>query len=123
MGMLTAHTLRLGMLGFGLGVQASPGLPPRRLPAADVSQAFAVLAVTLVPTPRLILAAAAFAQADPCARSSPTSTAAMAGINMMAAHGSVNLPRDSPGGTRFRSPRALSKPRTRPLFANLYFKE
>jgi hypothetical protein len=28
---------------------------------------------------------------------------------MTAAHGSVDLPRDSPGGTRYRSPRALIK--------------
>ncbi len=43
------------------------GLPPRRLPAADLPLAFRFLAVALVPAPRLILAAAAFAQALPLA--------------------------------------------------------
>ena len=68
-----------------------------------------VLAVTLVPTPWLVLAPAAFAQADPRPRSSRPGAAAVLWISMTAAHGSVALPRDSPGGTGDRSPRALSK--------------
>jgi hypothetical protein len=46
-------------------------------------------AVTLVPTPRLVLASAAFAQTDPCTRSSRTGTAAAFWLKMAAAHGSV----------------------------------
>jgi hypothetical protein len=53
---LTARTFGLGMLGFDGIVLASPRLPPRRLPAPHQTQAFSILAVTLVPTPRLILA-------------------------------------------------------------------
>ena len=33
---LTARTLGLGVLGFDLGVLATFGLPPCRLPAADL---------------------------------------------------------------------------------------
>ena len=106
-GALTARTLRRGVLGFGRSVVASSRLPPRRLPAADLPLAFGVLAVTLVPTPRLVLVPTAFAQADPRPRSSRAGTAAALWITMTAAHGSVDLPRDSPGGTRSRSPRAF----------------
>lgn len=106
-GTLTARTLGLGVLNFGLGAQAPPGLPPRCLPAADLPLAFGVLAVTLVPPLRLVLAPAAFAQADPRPRSSRTGTAAALWINMAAAHGSMPLPRDSPGRTYNRSSRAL----------------
>jgi hypothetical protein len=108
-GALTARTLRLGVLGSGRIVLASSRLPPRRLPAPDLPQAFGILAVTLVPTLRLVLVPAAFAQAEPCPWSSRTGTAAALWINMLAAHGSVDLPRDSPGGTCYRSPRALNK--------------
>ena len=86
---LTAHTLCLSVLGFGGVVLAASGLPPRRLPATDQPPAFAVLAVTLVPTPRLVRAATAFAQADPRPRSSRTGTAAVLGITMTTAHGSA----------------------------------
>ncbi len=106
-GTLTARPLRRGVLDFGRIVLASSRLPPRRLPAADQPPAFGVLAVTLVPTPRLVLVPTALAQTDPRPRSSRTGTAAALWINMTAAHGSVDLPRDSPGGTRYRSPRAL----------------
>ncbi len=111
---LTARTLILSVLGFARSVLASSRLPPRRLPATHLPPAFGVLAVTLVPTPRLVLVPTAFAQADPRPRSSRTGTAAALWITMTAAHGSVDLPRDSPGGTRYRSPRALietGKPR------------
>jgi hypothetical protein len=119
-GTLTARTLILGVLGFGGLALASSRLPPRRLPTTEQTPAFGVLAVTLVPTLRLVLAPAAFAQADPRPRSSRTGTAAAFWINMTAAHGSVDLPRDSPGGTRYRSPRALIK--TGKQTASLYFR-
>ncbi len=63
-GTLTARTLRLGVLDFGRIVLASSRLPPRRLPAADQPPAFGVLAVTLVPTTRLVLVPTALAQTD-----------------------------------------------------------
>jgi hypothetical protein len=84
-GALTARTLRLGMLGFGRIVLAPPGLPPRRLPAPDQTQAFGVLAVMLVPTPWLVLAPTAFTQADP----RPRSSMATVWIIMTQAHGSA----------------------------------
>ena len=106
---LTARTLRLRMLGFG-GVVLTPSrLPPRRLPATHLTPAFGGLAVTLIPTPRLVLMPTAFAQADPPPRASRTGTAAVLCISMTAAHGSLDLPRDSPRGTCYRSPRALVK--------------
>jgi len=64
-GALTARSLGLGVLGFGGIILASLGLPPRRLPAPDQSQAFGVLTVSLVPTLGRVLAPAALAQADP----------------------------------------------------------
>jgi hypothetical protein len=72
----TARTLRLGVLGFGRIVLTPLGLSPRRQPAPDQAQAFGVLAVTLVPTLRLVLAATAFAKAEPRPRSPRTGTAA-----------------------------------------------
>jgi hypothetical protein len=45
---LTAFLLCLGMPGFDAVVLAAFGLPPRRLPAADLSQAFWLLAITLI---------------------------------------------------------------------------
>lgn len=81
----TARTLLLGVLGFGRIVLTPLGLPPRRQPAPDQAQAFGVLAVTLVPTPRLVLASTAFAQAD----AQPRSSATAVWFIMTTAHGSV----------------------------------
>ena len=74
-GALAARALSLGVLRFGPGIQPASGLPLRRLPAADLPLAFRLLAVTLVPTPRLVLPSAAFAQAYPRASSSRSCTA------------------------------------------------
>ena len=76
------------MLGFYGFILAPFGLPLGRLPAADLAQAFGVLAVTLVPTLRQVLLATAFAQADPGPRSSRTGTAAAIWTTMTATHGS-----------------------------------
>ena len=65
LGPLTALALCLSVLGFDLLGLAMFGLPPRRLPAADLPPALRVLAITLVPAPRLVLTAAAFTQALP----------------------------------------------------------
>ncbi len=84
---LTARTLSLGMLGFGLGGQAPSGLPLRRLPAVNLPPACGRLAVPLVPAPRLVLLPAAFAQADPRARSPRTGTAGALWFTVEGAHG------------------------------------
>jgi len=86
---LAARTLCLSMLGFGRLVLAPFGLPPRCLPAPQQTQAFGLLAVTLVRAPRLVLASTAFAQANPRPRSSRTGMAAAFGIMIMEAHGSA----------------------------------
>jgi hypothetical protein len=65
---LAALSLSLGMLGFGIGALATFGLPPCRLPAADLPQAFRLLAVALAPTSWPILAPASFAETNPRAR-------------------------------------------------------
>jgi hypothetical protein len=59
---LAICTLSLGMLGFCRSVPAMLGLPPGRLPATNLPQAFVILTVALVPTSRSVLAATAFAQ-------------------------------------------------------------
>ena len=92
---LTAHAFGLGMLGFGGLVLAPLGLPLRCLPTPHQPQAFGILAVMLIPTPRLVLASTAFAQADARSRSSATAV----WLIMTMAHGST-FPRDSPGRTR-----------------------
>ena len=93
----TARTFRLGMLDFGRLILTPLSLPPRRLPTPYQMLAFGVLAVTLVPTPRLVLAPTPFAQADPRSWSSRIRTAAAVWLIMATAHGSCDLPRDSPG--------------------------
>jgi hypothetical protein len=82
---LTARTFGFGVLGFGRIVLPSFGLPPRRLPAPHQPQAFGILAVMLIPTPRVVLASTAFAQADAHPRSSATAI----WFIMTTAHGSV----------------------------------
>jgi hypothetical protein len=66
---LAARALGLDVPSFGLGSLAVFGLPPRRLPLADLAETFRLLAVSLVPAPRLVLAAAPFTHAAPWARS------------------------------------------------------
>lgn len=97
---LTARTLRLGVLRFDRGIEASEGLPPRRLPEAEQSSAFGILAVTLVPAPRLISAAATFTQTEPRPRSSGSGTGRALWLTMTTAHGRCFLPRDSPRRAR-----------------------
>ena len=89
LGSLTAHALSLGVPGFGLGGLATFGLPPSRLPTADLPQALRILAVALVPLSRVIPPPAAFAQADPRARSSLSGTAAGHWLIVEGAHGSA----------------------------------
>src|SRR4051794_4863266 len=71
-GPLAARAFGLGVAGFGLLGLTMSGLPPRRLPATDLAQTFRLLAVSLIPSPRLVLAATPFAQADPWAWPPPS---------------------------------------------------
>ena len=80
---LTAHTLCFGVLRFDGRVLPSAGLALGRLPEAQQTTALGLLAVTLVPAPRLVLAAAAFAQTAPRPRSSRRGVA----LIMTTAHG------------------------------------
>lgn len=75
LGPLAAHPLRLGVPGFGLGCRAPAGLSSRRLPASDLPKALRLLAVPLVPAPRLIPAPAPLPQAEPQSRSPYSGTA------------------------------------------------
>jgi hypothetical protein len=109
LGALAAQALRLGMLGFGLGIQPALGLPPCCLPAANLPLAFRILAVTLVPTPRLVLPSAAFAQANPHPRAASTGTSTALWFIVAGAHGSHHLPRDSPGRRATVLPGRLSE--------------
>ena len=66
------RALSLGVPDFDVGVLVVFGLPPGRLPTVDLPPAFRILAIALVPRPRMILASAPFAQANPRTRSAPS---------------------------------------------------
>jgi hypothetical protein len=108
LGPFTTLALGLGVLGFGLGVLAMFGLPPRCLPLADLAETFRLLAVALVPAPRLVGASAAFAHAAPWTRSAPSGRAVGLWFNVEGAHGRIDLPRESSGRMCQHSPRAVS---------------
>jgi hypothetical protein len=94
---LTALALGPCVLAFGLGVLAMFGLPPRRLPLADLAETFRLLAVALIPAPRLVGASAAFAHAAPWTRSAPSGRALGLSLNVEGAHGRIELPREKLG--------------------------
>jgi hypothetical protein len=87
-GSLAAHALSLCVPGFDLGGLPPLDLPPSRLPTANFPHAFGVLAIALVPTSRLVPPPAAFAQAEPRAKSSHSGTAAALWFIVVGAHGS-----------------------------------
>ncbi len=109
LGLLTALTLGLGVAGFDLGGLAMFGLPSSSLPAADLPLAFRLLAIALVPTPRLVLSAAAFAQAFPRAGPPPSGRRIVFSLTVENTHGRFALPRESSGRMSHHPPRALSK--------------
>jgi hypothetical protein len=119
LGTLTARTLSFGMLGFRLCAQAPSGLSLRRLPALHLPPAFRLLAVTLVPTSRLVPAPAAFAQADPRTRSTPTGTTTALWITMAAAHGSAISQGTARGERTIVLLGRLSKPAIRRSLASI----
>jgi hypothetical protein len=100
LGPVAARALGLGVLSFAPSVLATFGLAPRGLPAADLALALGLLAVTLVPAPRLILAPAPFAQADSRARSARSGPRTVLSRTLASAQRRLNLPRESPGRMR-----------------------
>ena len=123
LGAVAAREFSLCVLGFARGGLAPSGLPLRCLPATDLPTAFRILAVTLVPTPRLVLASATFAQADPGARSSRTGTAGALWINVAGAHGSDFSQGKARGELATVLPGRLFQRGTKPMFASLRFRE
>jgi hypothetical protein len=111
--------LGLGVPGFGLGSLAVFGLPPGRLPLADLAETFRLLAVALVPAPRLVLAAAPFAQAEPRTRSAPSGRAARLSLNVEGAHGRFDLPREKLGENVSASSPGAFKKRERHGYASV----
>ena len=63
--LLTALLLCLSVLSSDIVILATFGLATRRLPATNLPQALRLLAVALVPAPRLIPAPTSFAQTRP----------------------------------------------------------
>lgn len=109
LGSLPARFFGLSMPGSGLGVLAMSGLPPRRLPAADLPLALRVLAVALVPTPRAVLAPTPLAETDPWARSAPSGRRTVLWGTLTGAHGRYCSQGNSSGRMSDHPPRALSK--------------
>jgi hypothetical protein len=109
LGLSAARALCLGVLGFGVGVLATFSLPLRGQPAADLPQAFRILAVPLVPTSRQVRASAPFVQTGPRARAALSGLGTVLSFNVVGAHGRFDLPRESSGRMCQHSPRALSK--------------
>jgi hypothetical protein len=84
---LTALLLCLSVLSSDIVILATFGLATRRLPATDLPQALRLLAVALVPAPRVVLATAPFTQADSDARLARSGLTAMISRNLASAHG------------------------------------
>jgi hypothetical protein len=106
---LAARSLGLGVPGLDVGVLAMSSLPLRRLPASDLPLAVRILAVALVPPPRLVLVPTAFAEANPWARSAPSGRTAVRSRTLTNAHGRCFSQGKSSGRMSHHSPRALSK--------------
>jgi hypothetical protein len=104
-----ARLLSLGVLGFDHDILATFRLSASRVPATDLPLTFRVLAVALVPGPRLVPASASFAQAATRARAARPRQTSVALRNVEGAHGSGNSQGKSSGWMPYHSPRALSK--------------
>ena len=88
LGSLAARFLGLGVPSSDPDVLTMPGLPPCCVPATNLLLALRILAVVLVVTPRLIFATTAFTQANPRARSAPSSRSPTSFRTLTIAHGS-----------------------------------
>ena len=62
---LTSLSFGLGVPGSDAGTEAMRNLPADCLPAPHLTQTFGILAITLMPAPRPVLAPASFAQTRP----------------------------------------------------------
>jgi hypothetical protein len=107
--LLTALLLCLRTLSSDIGIPATFGLAPRRLPATNLPQALRLLAVALNAAPWLVLTPTSLAQAASRARSACSGGTIVLSRTLAGAHGRCLLPRESPGGMCHHSPRALSK--------------
>jgi hypothetical protein len=116
---LAVRALRLGVLRFDGGVQAASGLSLGCLPTPDLPPAFRILAVTLVPAPRLVLLSAAFAQADPRSGTARAGTARALWFMVGGTHGSVLSQGTAREERATVLPERLSKSGTRPPVASL----
>ena len=87
-GSQAAPFLVLSVAVLDQDVLAASGLAASGQPAADFPLALWLLAVALVPASRLVLASAAFAQADPWARPAASGQTAVWLRNVRGAHGS-----------------------------------
>jgi hypothetical protein len=87
----------LSLGGVGLAMFS---LSPRRQPAVDLSPAFRVLAVALVPTSRVVLATALLVDAGSLARAARSGFETAFFFNVVVAHGRFDLPRGSSGRMR-----------------------
>ena len=110
LGLLTAHFLCLGVLGFGGVGLTTFSLSPCRQPAVNLSQAFRILTVALVPTTRVVLATALFVDASSLAWAACSGFGTGFFFNVVVAHGRFGLPRESSGRMRQHSPRAPLMP-------------
>jgi hypothetical protein len=97
LGSLTALSFGLGVAAFGCGILATLGLAARRQPAPDLPLAFRLLAVALVPTPRLVLPSTSFTQTGSRPRPAPSRRRAVLCRTLRSAHGRCFLPRESSG--------------------------
>ena len=88
--LLAARFLVLGVLGFDVGALALSGLSPRRIPPADLAQAFRILTVALVVTAWMVFAPASFAQANAQARPAPSGPMVTFSRNVADAHGRLH---------------------------------
>ena len=108
-GALAARALSLGVPCLDLGRLAVFGLSPRRLPAADLTAAFRVVTIALVPSPGQVPTPAPFAQADPRSRSPRSSPTAVLPLNLIVAQGRPISRGRSLGRVCHHAPRALSR--------------
>jgi hypothetical protein len=118
-GSVPALLLGLGVPGFDADVLATSRLAPRCLPASDLPLAFRILAVALVPAPRLVLPSASFAQAHPRARSSCSGQTARFSRTVEGAHGSGYSQGKSSGRMLVAFSSGALQTRTRHFYASL----
>ena len=126
---LTAHSFGRGVRGFGGGITASSGLALCRLPAANLTLAFRILTVPLVPATRPIPGSATLTQTGTHARSTRSRTAGTRSgtvgtveVILGRVHGSATSERIVRGERVTVLPGRLSKPRNRPA-SSLFSRE